>query len=98
MKNNYATNKGTSAAPKHEKYRNNDQTPTETTNKHLLQHAETDLLHQTMKTTATTTKHLLKQRPNTYCNMQKKNEASTCKEHLLHQSMKTTATNNKNTY
>jgi hypothetical protein len=57
---------------KHEKYRNNDQTPTETTNKHLLQHTETDLLHQTMKTTATATKHLLKQRPNTYCNMQKK--------------------------
>jgi hypothetical protein len=72
MKNSYATNKGMPAAPKHEKYRNNDQTPTETTNKHLLQHAETDLLHQTMKTTAIATKHLLKQRPNTYCNMQKK--------------------------
>jgi hypothetical protein len=29
MKNSYATNKETPAAPKHEKYRNNDQTPTE---------------------------------------------------------------------
>jgi hypothetical protein len=72
MKNSYATNKGTPAAPKHEKYCNNNQIPTETTNKHLLQHAETDLPNQNMKTTVTTTKHLLKQWSNTYCNMQKK--------------------------